>query len=164
MIQHVHENYIEIAGSWERDQGLKSTKTGKKRVVPIPVRVYENIQAVIACLSYREPEDFVFCGDRRAVPITQHTVWTHFIEALEKIGIKKTFDDKGVLIRDMREERRLVFHSWRHTFNSLLLSRNVSPDRVRSLTGHSSEKMTEHYTHFTPDDFKDVLKIQEDLF
>ena len=35
--------------------------------------------------------------------------------------------------------------------------------KVQAVTGHKSERMTEHYTHFDPLDFGEVPKIQEAL-
>lgn len=42
--------------------------------------------------------------------------------------------------------RRFTFHGFRHTFNDL--SRRVASGQVvRAITGHVTEKMTEHYSH-----------------
>jgi len=42
---------------------------------------------------------------------------------------------------------RYSFHSFRHTFSTLAANRGVSIRTVQQLLGHSSEKMTAHYTH-----------------
>ena len=42
---------------------------------------------------------------------------------------------------------RYSFHSFRHTFSTLAANRGVSIRTVQELLGHSSEKMTAHYTH-----------------
>jgi len=34
---------------------------------------------------------------------------------------------------------------------------------VQAVTGHKSERMTEHYTHFDPKDFGEVPEIQANL-
>jgi hypothetical protein len=39
----------------------------------------------------------------------------------------------------------------------------LSVQKVQAVTGHKTEKMTEHYTHFDPADFGEVPKIQETL-
>ena len=41
---------------------------------------------------------------------------------------------------------RYSFHSFRHTFSTLAANRGVSIRTVQELLGHSSEKMTAHYT------------------
>ena len=42
---------------------------------------------------------------------------------------------------------RYSFHSFRHTFSTLAANHGVSIRTVQELLGHSSEKMTAHYTH-----------------
>ena len=37
---------------------------------------------------------------------------------------------------------------------------NISDSKLQKLTGHKSQAMTDHYTHFKADDFQDVQKIQ----
>ena len=40
---------------------------------------------------------------------------------------------------------------------------NVADSKVRELTGHKSEAMTELYTHFDPREFVEVRRIQEGI-
>jgi hypothetical protein len=39
----------------------------------------------------------------------------------------------------------------------------LTVQKVQAVTGHKSERMTEHYTHFDPMDFGEVPKIQAAL-
>jgi integrase len=50
----------------------------------------------------------------------------------------------------VRKERNILFHSFRHFFNSTIRG-TVSDDILRLQTGHSDEKMTDHYDHMTDD-------------
>lgn len=154
-IQYVHPRYLEIVYSWEkRFSELKTTKTGKRRYIPLYSYVENWIQYCIENLRYRDPEDLVFCSlNKRGVPINAKTVYDCFVRAVHEIGITEA----------QRKARNIVFHSFRHMYNTFLLSSGVSPDRVRMLTGHSDARMTENYSHFQPDDFKDVLLAQEKL-
>jgi integrase len=54
-------------------------------------------------------------------------------------------------------------HGWRHFFNTMLLAANVADSKVMSLTGHASQKMKEHYTHFDTAKFGEVVEVQEKL-
>jgi hypothetical protein len=40
---------------------------------------------------------------------------------------------------------------------------NVSDNKVMSLTGHTTEKMKKHYTHFDTTQFAEVVEVQEQL-
>jgi len=59
--------------------------------------------------------------------------------------------------------RKYPFHKWRHFFNTTLRMGNVADSKVRELTGHKSEAMTELYTHFDPREFVEVRRIQEGI-
>jgi hypothetical protein len=42
--------------------------------------------------------------------------------------------------------------------------RGKIPDAIlRQLTGHSTEAMTDHYSHFRLEDFKPIVEIEESL-
>ncbi|MDB6126520.1 MAG: hypothetical protein JWM35_416 [Verrucomicrobia bacterium] len=47
-----------------------------------------------------------------------------------------------------RTFNKLSFHSLRHTFNSELANQGVPQDVRRMLTGHSSDRMNDRYSHF----------------
>jgi integrase len=49
-----------------------------------------------------------------------------------------------------RRERNVLFHSFRHFYNSYIQG-TVSDDILRLQTGHSDPKMTDHYDHMTDD-------------
>ena len=74
-----------------------------------------------------------------------HGLSGRFAALMEKAGIRSP------LARDGSEGGRklsaLSFHSFRHTFTSLLANRNVSPEIRRQLTGHQSEEIHRLYTH-----------------
>lgn len=63
------------------------------------------------------------------------------------------------------QDRNVTFHSLRHFFNTYLLSENVSPAKVAGILGHSSGvgAMTDLYTNWKPEHFKEVLEAQEKL-
>ena len=50
-----------------------------------------------------------------------------------------------------------TFHCLRHTFSTRLKDRGVHPFVVRDWLGHSSIKMTDHYTHATPSSMRQAL-------
>jgi integrase len=85
--------------------------------------------------------------------VGRRQVYKALYEALANIGI----DEK------QRKERNLSMHGWRHFFNTTLLMANVSDNKVMSLTGHTTEKMKKHYTHFDTTQFTEVVEVQEQL-
>lgn len=143
----VHPDYVEVRTSWEKDRGLKETKTGRCRIVPIPERTQEALQAVLECSPYREPDDLVFFGRFRTGPLDHKVIEKNLKERLAAIGISE----------QERVRRGLCFHSWRHFFNSLLVNHRIPTLKIQSIVGHATNRMTENYYH--PDEYRDVLEI-----
>ena len=151
----VHENYVTVSQSWERRTGIKQgTKTGAGRLVPLPKKTAEHLTALIESSSYQEPADLVFWGQDRHTPLSPRMILAALYSALGKIGITA----------EEREERRLTFHSHRHFLNTALRTAKVPDPIVQKVTGHRTQEMTDHYSHFALEDFGDVVKVQEKVF
>ena len=149
-IEDIHEQgYITVAHSWDsRYEGLKETKTKRIREIPLTAKTAR----WLARITTGRQSGFVFSTDGGERPIYYKIITRAFYEALGHIGITE----------DERRRRQLNFHAWRHFFNSTM--RGKVPDAIlRQLTGHSTEAMTEHYSHFRREDFRQVVVIEESL-
>jgi integrase len=62
-----------------------------------------------------------------------------------------------------RTRRVLSFHSWRAFANTYMRAAGISGEKVRQLTRHATAEMTEHYSAFRLEDFKDIAAAQEQL-
>jgi integrase len=147
-VQDVREGYVIVEHSWDRRVGLKSTKTRQVREIPIPRKT----QRWLCRLAGNRSDGYVFSNKNGASPVYYKTITGEFYQALDKMGIPP----------NERRLRNLSFHSWRHFYNSLLRGR-VPDAKLQRLTGHRTQAMTERYSHFSVDDFRDVLAIQEEL-
>jgi len=127
----VQPYFITVAYSWSDTDLLKCPKTGKTRKIPIPESLYWFLHSL---RGGRQPSDFIFSHGN--TPINHKTVYKQFYKALDKIGINQ----------EQRKERNITFHSFRHSFNTMLLEFGLAPETVRLLTGHSSG-MTARYSH-----------------
>ena len=94
----------------------------------------------------------ILISGRRSASERQRTLDALY-GALEEIEIHK----------EERERRTITFHSWRAFANTFMRARGISGEKVRQLTRHESEEMTEHYSAFRLEDFKDVADAQEAL-
>jgi integrase len=150
--QHVHERYVNIVQNWDKKYGFKEPKWGSARQIPIPERTSCELRSLICFSPYQEPWHFVFTENGTS-PFSHSTALRTLYRAIENIGIS----------HDQRIERNLCFHSWRHFFNSIMRGK-IHDAKLRQLTGHRTQAMTETYTHFSVDDFRDVLSIQEEYF
>jgi integrase len=146
--EYVFNGYVTVAGQHGR-YGYGDTKTHKARNIPIP----KIIEFDLLRLKERNGDGYLFSNDGGEKPLGRHTVYNAFFAALERIGING----------EERRKRALSMHGWRHFFNTMLLAANVADSKVMSLTGHASQKMKEHYTHFDTTKFTEVIGVQEKL-
>jgi integrase len=150
--QHLTANYVQVEHSYTRKYGLSMPKRNSRRVIPIPSRTSAHLQELVSLSPYRRAKDLIFFGTRRDRAIERKVVEEKLYAALGKIGISE----------ELRKQRNVTFHSWRHFFNSYL--RTKIPDaKLQRLTGHKTLEMTDHYTHFNLEDYEDVLLVQEEM-
>ncbi|MBN2324801.1 MAG: tyrosine-type recombinase/integrase [Spirochaetes bacterium] len=152
-IKYVYLDYVDIQWAYGK-HGLTRPKRSSMRQVPIPEKTSTALQKLIQESPFQEPDSFVFYGDNKDTPIDSKVILDSLYEALNKIGITPA----------ERKSKNLCFHSWRHWYNSMMRSRGIPDAKLRRLTGHRTQEMTEHYTSFSVADYQDVKQIQERLF
>lgn len=152
-IRNVHDKYVSVVFSWDPKYGLKVPKHNSQRNIPIPSKTSYYLHELIEYSPFKDPEDFVFIDSDRYKPIRNEIILKALYKAFERIGISP----------EERKRRNITFHSWRHFYNTIMRGK-IHDAKLRQLTGHRTLEMTEHYTHFSIDDFQDVLQIQEQFF
>jgi integrase len=100
------------------------TKGGKIRLIPMN----STVKALLEGMSNRS--GYLFPGDRGG-KYNGNFASQRFRKAIRDCGLDK----------------RLHFHSLRHTFASLLVKEGISLYHVQKLLGHSSPRVTEIYAH-----------------
>ena len=142
----IFDGYIEVSNSYDRKYGIKSTKSGATRYVPIP----KELSIKLRELSLTSKGQFIFSGKDPKKPLSHATVLKRYYIALENIGITQS----------ERKNRNLTFHSYRHLANTRLREAGVNDAIVREIIGHKSTQMTERYSHIdTRNIIFDSLKI-----
>ena len=126
---------ITVKEAIAKKAGFKSTKGRKIRYAPIPKTLAS------ALLEHAEKNPWgnglVFWSTKtKDTPIASSYVRDGYYEALDAIGIKE----------EERKRRNIDFHSLRHYYNSMMRG-NVEESDLRSVIGHESVRMTDHYTH-----------------
>ncbi len=144
--EHLFPDHLHVAGSWGK-LGLQPTKTKRVDDIPLPSFVYQTIMAWCAW------DGFIFSFKLGVRPASGNRCNDALTAALEKIGIAA----------EERTRRKLSYHSWRAFANTYMRAQGISGEKVRQLTRHASEEMTEHYSAFRLEDFKDVAAAQEEL-
>lgn len=142
---NVKETSIIIAHSWDRKYGLKDTKTGETREIPI----FPEMRRWLEKQMQENKTDYVFALPGGKGPVDHKAVHKHLYRALRKIGITE----------EEREKRSLSFHNFRHTLNTRLINSGAPLMLVQSITGHRDVKMSEHYYHPKPEDFEKAFGL-----
>ena len=131
----LHDGYVTIRHSLCRLEGLKGTKTGVVREVPIPAI----LERVLTRLTAVNTAGFVSSRDGGSKPVYDRSVTRALKQALIPIGVSA----------DEIRSRGLSFHSWRHFYNTVLLQTGLPVSLTQQLLGHTTEASTRRYSAAT---------------
>jgi integrase len=144
----VYEDHIYLCKQFD-EYGYRDTKTKDKHNIPLPENMINDLKE----LKRMNGDGFVFSLDDGASPVCRKTMYQDYHRALGNIGLSD----------DEISERHLHLHAWRHFFNTELLKGGLSIPQAQAITGHKSDRMTEWYLHFDPNEFSQARKVQENL-
>ncbi len=143
-VKDVQDGCILVSRSWNEKYGIGTTKTGKNRIIPVSDGMKNRLLLI---MWGKGDDDFLFGNRDGKRPVARSRIYASFRSALAKLGI----DDEE------RIRRNLSFHCWRHTFASRLANANVPELYIRRLTGHSSERILDTYSHIQIDKLKEAM-------
>jgi integrase len=136
--------FVTISHALKADDLDGPTKTGASRLVIVPNRTAATLGLYSDQKDTPSPGSLVFPARRRSTPMHRDTLRSVLADAL-------------IHAKVLTDGRNLVVHSFRHSYVTLLRS-TLPETTLRLLTGHSSERMTDHYDHL---DVKDrAAKLQ----
>ncbi|MPN29754.1 hypothetical protein SDC9_177207 [bioreactor metagenome] len=115
---------------------IKAPKWDSVRIVPAPEEVLDILKLVKA-MPEASPVFVIYNQAKKDGPIEEVTIPRGFYRMLKRIGISK----------EERESRNLCYHGLRHTFVSLSRAGGVPDFVIKTLAGHKSMEMTDHYSH-----------------
>lgn len=137
----IKKGFLSVTKDVSERYGLQdSTKTGIKRCVPYP-----------SGFIFPESQSEWLFTDRHGDPMKAHCVYNAFSRRCDAMGID-------------RKARGIDIHSLRDFFVTHLRSQNVPDPKIRAVVGHTDSSMTDVYTHWKPDMFPEIYKVQESLY
>jgi len=146
--EYVYDDHIFLCGQYD-EYGYRETKTKIKHHIPLAAEMVADLRKLMDING----DGYIFSDDGGIMPVSRWRMYDALTKALNRIGITK---------EDIKR-RGLNVHAWRHFCNTEMQKGGLTIQKVQAVTGHKSERMTEHYTHFDPLDFGEVPKIQEAL-
>ena len=151
----LNSHIITIVENFTDDDGFKEPKARSFRSVLILGTALEILNELKRTNPYGgEPEDFVLPNVERVKPIAAITIKRGFEKIMDAIGIDKT----------VRADRKLSFHSMRHSFITRARDAGISDFIISTFSGHKTIRMVEHYSHQTTTALESVRESLETAF
>jgi integrase len=136
----LNRHIITVVENFTDDDGMKEPKAGSSRLVPIFGTALEILNELKRTNPYGgDDEDFVLPNVARDKPLAAITIRRGFEKIMDAIQIDRT----------ARANRKLSFHSMRHSFVTRAREAGLSDFVVSALSGHKTVQMVEHYSHQT---------------
>ena len=132
----IHENKLSVKHSWASISKLKSTKNNETKEVPIMPFLYNEIMAYIRYMGYKKLDGFIFPGKKPEIPYDSKQIRNEFYKMLDSIGINE----------DVRKERNIVMHSFRHRMAKTLVENGISKKIGKQILGVKTDRIFEHYS------------------
>lgn len=147
--------FVHVVHSWDDRYGMSPPKWGSSRIIPLPTKTGQAISSLLALKRWGDPlpDDVLFWGRARNMPLTKTGILDRFKNATKRIGIPE----------EERARRVLLFHSYRHGFNSIVRGK-VPDEQLRRVTGHRTVAMSDMYDHPRPEMLADVAGVMEAVF
>ncbi|WP_449189523.1 tyrosine-type recombinase/integrase [Treponema lecithinolyticum] len=144
----IKKDCIIVNKSYSLIDGLKGTKTGRERTVPISSNMCKKLLGLVTDKSM-----YLFAGKTNDKPLNKKTVANGLYTALSKIGIE----------RAERKRRNIVLHSWRH-YVATYLAQRTDMHTAMMILGHSALSTFAGYSsHETVESMRQKIKILKKL-
>lgn len=146
---------IHVMHNWSREDGLKCPKNGKTRNVPVPDILCTMLKNEARKNPLYSETSFIFFSRQNPEkPLVANVFQDALYATMKKIGISE----------QVRIERNIVFHSWRHYY-ATLLTNTVKLEQAQLALGHNSALMTKHYSdHVLQENFNCVKNAINERF
>jgi integrase len=144
--EDIGEDRLFIRHSYSIRDGLKSTKNGESREVPL----LPTVRTALLALEEKSKhpvclERFAFAGRAPDSPLDANRILLGMRKALVSMNGKKwdEEEDREKVLAEYRA-RGVDFHSWRHWYAKTMTDR-LDAKAVQRATGHKTTAMLEHY-------------------
>lgn len=142
---------ITIDQAYADKAGIKEPKGKKTRYVPCPVFLCRALKELALENPFSNEPLLVFWSKKNGSVVSSH----YFAERFAQELIRSTVFTETVL-----KQRNITFHSLRHMANTLLRG-SVDEHVLRMTIGHSSQQLSDLYTHLSQRGMKSVALAQQ---
>ena len=152
-VSDIGENCIYLKHSYSIYDGLKSTKSGKSRIVYIYEKKLLQKLKNLNQKSVKNPDEYIFCSlKNKNKPLRTETLLRSLKRQLLKIGCDKEF------------AKKITFHAWRH-FHDTYLNGKIDLRILQNQAGHSRQMIENLYAnHERETDKEELFTAQKKIF
>ncbi|WP_320129252.1 tyrosine-type recombinase/integrase [uncultured Sphaerochaeta sp.] len=147
----IHDGLITVEYAYANKAGLKIPKGKKTRLVPCPLFLCKELISLAKENILVPTGNLVFWSKKTGVYVSSH----YFCQRMQ-IELEKS----KILTKEEIQQRNITFHSLRHMANTLLRG-SVDEHILRMTIGHSSEQLSDLYTHLSQRGLKSVELAQQ---
>ena len=168
-VRDIEEARLRVRHSWSEFDGLKSTKMGEERTVPL----LPELRTELLDLARENPHgigpfSFIFWStDQADRPMGAHGLADPLKDALLGLTLAdedRTEAEKVKRAKEYWRSRRVCFHSWRHYYAARMADR-LEARKVMSATGHKSAAVFEVYAdHVAEETLSEVQAVTAETF
>jgi len=164
-------NYkILIEHSYSALDGLKETKTGESRLIPLLPEVRAALLELLAENPFKNTDDpFVFYTLSAGKPCGNKIILDGFYKAVEAVNLKYKLEaeskklEKPLFAIDTKK-RNICFHSFRHYFCTKT-AENENAEKVKKVSGHLTDSVFNNYSkHVEEKNVIEVGKVVSGIF
>ncbi|MGD9926139.1 MAG: tyrosine-type recombinase/integrase [Sphaerochaeta sp.] len=152
-LEAIGEGMITISQAYADRAGLKVPKGKRTRMVPCPTFVCDELRSLALENPFSHTHNLVFWSKKHGAFVSSH----YFSERFQQELVRS-----GVLDKRNLQERNITFHSLRHMANTLLRG-TVDEHVLRMTIGHTSEQLSNLYTHLSQRGLESVQLAQQNM-
>jgi integrase len=169
-VADINGNYkILIEHSYSTFDGLKETKTGESRPVPLLPEVRAGLLGLLDENPHKTDDPFVFFTLSAQKPCGNKIILDGFYKAIEAVNLNYKLEaekqklEKPLFAIDCKK-RNICFHSLRHYFCTKT-SENESAEKVKKVSGHLTDSVFGNYSnHIEEKNVIEVGKVVSGIF
>jgi integrase len=146
-VQDLGTTKLYVRHAWSATDGLKGTKTDQERHLLFAPGIREELVKLAESNPHGTgPGMFVFWSTLPDRPMDNHVLLDSLKEQFVrlKVGTDASDEEKRNAM-ELRKERNIVVHSWRHYVASQLRARGVPLNLAMDYLGHESREVHEAY-------------------
>ena len=166
----INGNYkILIEHSYSTFDGLKETKTGESRPVPLLPEVRTALLELLSENPHKTDDPFIFCSESGQKPCSGKVILNGLYKAIEAVNLKYKLEaEKQKLETPLFaidcKKREICFHSFRHYFCTKT-SENEAAEKVKKVSGHLTDSVFNNYSdHIEEKNVIEVGKVVSGIF